>query len=137
MQVIKTKHFGPISFEKTWVSSDGRHIGKLTKGGYAHLSGSPVTSKKDLADLIPAGNDRKDAQEWFANKDKKDFHPNKKRIFLKANGDYEWEDGTALDDPVDVYNNLAQGKQLEAVLTWLREKQAENAEPGNDKVKVA
>jgi len=136
-QIIKTKHFGPIAFDKTWVSSDGRHIGKLTKGGYAHLSGSMVSSKKDLVELIPAGKDRKEAQEWYENKDKEKFNPSNKRIFLNANGDYEWEDGKPITDPVDVYNNLPQGAQLEAVLLWFREKQKEKGKPGNDKIKVA
>ena len=137
MQIIKTKHFGPIAFDKTWVSSDGRHMGKLTKGGYAHLSGSMVTSKKDLVELIPAGKDRKEAQAWFENKDKAEFNPSPKRIFLNANGDYEWEDGKQIDDASAIYNNLPPGAQLEAVLTWFRETQAKKSKPGNDQIKVA
>ncbi|MDO9566677.1 MAG: hypothetical protein Q7J15_08055 [Candidatus Desulfaltia sp.] len=124
MQVIKTKHFGPISFIKTWVSSDGRHIGKLAKGGYAHLSGSPVTAKKDLSDLIPSGQDKQDALEWFDHKDEVPPKMEMKRITLTPDGGYEWEDGSEITDAADIYNTLPKGVQLEAVLNWFTRKQS-------------
>lgn len=124
MQTIKTKHFGPISFVKTWVSSDGRHIGKLSKGGYAHLSGSPVTSDKDLKELIPSGKDRKEALEWFGHKDKVQPKIGMKRITLTPDGGYEWEDGSPITDIADILNTLPQGTQLEAVLDWFTRKQS-------------
>lgn len=124
MQVIKTKHFGPIAFIKTWVSSDGRHIGKLAKGGYAHLSGSLVTAKKDLSELIPSGQDKKDALEWFDHKDEVKPKMEMKRIILTPDGGYEWEDGSPITDIADVYNTISKGVQLEAVLDWFTRKQA-------------
>jgi hypothetical protein len=122
MQTIKTKHFGPISFVKTWVSSDGRHIGKLAKGGYAHLSGSPVTAKKDLSELIPSGQDKKEALEWFDHKDEVKPKMEMKRIVLIPDGGYEWEDGSPITDAADIYNALPKGVQLEAVLDWFTRK---------------
>jgi len=122
MQTIKTKHFGPISFEKTWVSSDGRHIGKLSKGGYAHLSGSPVTSDRDLQELIPSGKDRKEALEWFSHKDEVKPKMEMKRITLTPDGGYEWEDGSEITDLADILNTLPKGPQLEAVLDWFTRK---------------
>lgn len=122
MQTIKTKHFGPISFVKTWVSSDGRHIGKLAKGGYAHLSGSLVTAKKDLSELIPSGQDKKDALEWFDHKDEVQPKMEMKRIVLIPDGGYEWEDGSSIEDAADIYNALPKGVQLEAVLDWFMRK---------------
>lgn len=124
MQTIKTKHFGPISFVKTWVSSDGRHIGKLAKGGYAHLSGSPVTSKKDLSELIPTGQDKQDALEWFVHKDEIKPKMEMKRIILIPDGGYEWEDGSPITDVADILNALPKGVQLEAVLDWFTRKQS-------------
>ena len=124
MQTIKTKHFGPISFVKTWVSSDGRHIGKLAKGGYAHLSGSPVTAKKDLSELISSGQDKKDALEWFDHKDEVKPKMEMKRIILIPDGGYEWEDGSPITDAADILNALPKGVQLEAVLDWFTKKQS-------------
>ena len=124
MQTIKTKHFGPISFIKTWVSSDGRHIGKLAKGGYAHLSGSQVTAKKDLSDLIPSGQDKKDALDWFDHKDEVQPKMEMKRITLTPDGGYEWEDGSSITDIADILNTLPKGVQLEAVLDWFTRKQS-------------
>jgi hypothetical protein len=94
MQTINTKHFGPISFVKTWVSSDGRHIGKTAKGGYVHLSGSRVSSTRDINDLIPKGQDREDALDWFKNKDKPRPGIDSKAIVLTSEGGYMWEDGS-------------------------------------------
>ena len=124
MQTIKTKHFGPIAFVKTWVSSDGRHIGKLAKGGYAHLSGSPVTAKKDLSELISSGQDKKDALEWFDHKDEVKPKMEMKRIILIPDGGYEWEDGSPITDAADILNALPKGVQLEAVLDWFTKKQS-------------
>ena len=122
MQTINTKHFGPISFIKTWVASDGRHVGKLSKGGYAHLSGSPVTAKKDLTDLI-SGQDRKDAVEWFDHKDEPKSKIVTKRITLLPDGGYEWENGSPILDAADIYNTLPKGAQLDAVLDWFSRSQ--------------
>lgn len=123
MQTIKTKHFGPISFIKTWVSSDGRHIGKLSKGGYTHLSGSAIASKKDLTDLIPSGSDRKEAIEWFDHKDEPQSKVDAKKIMLTSDGGYMWEDGSPIEEAADIYNTLPKGRQLEAVLAWFQEVQ--------------
>ena len=128
MQTIKTKYFGPIAFEKTWVSSDGRHIGKLAKGGYAHLSGSLVTSKNDISDLIPSGKDRKEALEWFVHKDEPQAKSDTRKIMLTPDGGYEWEDGSEITDAVDIYNSIKAGPQLEAVLAWFQEKKTSVAD---------
>lgn len=128
MQTIKTKHFGPISFIKTWASSDGRHIGKLAKGGYAHLSGSQVTSEKDLKELIPDNKDRKEALEWFENKDKPQTEKSTKSLMLTSDGGYIWEDGTEITNIADVYNTIKEGPQLEAVLLWFTKKQTKKKE---------
>ena len=124
MQTINTKHFGPIQFIKTWPNSDGRHIGKLAKGGYAHLSGSRVSSTRDLMDLIPKGKDREDALDWFKNKDKPRPGIDTKAIVLTSEGGYMWEDGSEILDAVDIYNSLPKGPQLETVLAWFQSKKA-------------
>lgn len=118
MQVINTKHYGPITVVKTWAESGGRHIVKLAQGGYAHLSGAPVTLKKDLTDLISNKNDREAAIGWFDHRN--DIKPkvDKKRIVLMPNGGYEWEDGSPIDNAPDIYNTLPKGAQLDAVLDW-------------------
>lgn len=128
MQTIKTKHFGPIAFVKTWVSSDGRHIGKLAKGGYAHLSGSLVNTTKDLMELIPGGKEREEALEWFKNKDKPQAKLDAKKIMLTPDGGYMWEDGSEITDAVDIYNTLSKGPQLEAVLAWFQTKKTTDAD---------
>lgn len=120
MQTINTKHYGPISFDKTWVSSDGRHIGKLTKGGYAHLSGSVVSLKRDLEDLITNSKDREEAFHWFTNKDNPKKQTTGRKILLKPDGSYAWADGSPIIDAADLYSTLCEGPQLEAVLMWFR-----------------
>ena len=124
MQTINTKYYGPISFEKTWVSSDGRHIGKLTKGGYAHLSGSIITNEQDLMDLIPSVKERDAAIKWFKQKDEPNEQIAAKSLLLRSDGSYLWEDGTEVTDVTEVYNALPKGPQLEAVLVWFRAKSA-------------
>ena len=92
------------------------------------MSGSPVTSKKDLSELIPSGQDKKDALDWFEIKDKPQAKTDAKKIMLTPDGGYVWEDGSEITDAVDIYNTLPKGPQLEAILAWFQEKKTTDAD---------
>ena len=124
-QIINTKHFGPIEFEKTWVSSDSGHIGLLVTGGYAHLTGQPVTKKRHLIDLIPDEKEQKKALEWWDNRDKIKETKKTKRIMLEVDGSYKWEDGSPITTAADILTSLPPGPQQEAVLAWFHTQHAE------------
>lgn len=125
MQIINTKHYGPVEFERTWVATEGRHIGLLAAGGYAHLTGHPVTRQSDLLDVIPAGKDQKEALEWWKNRDKVKETKSAKRIMLEPDGSYRWEDGSPITNAADIMTALPQGPQQEAVLAWFHTQHAE------------
>lgn len=118
MQTIITAHYGAINFVRTWAGSDGRHIGLLGGGGYAHVSGAPVELKRDLTDLIPSGKHLDDALEWWKHKDDPPEGKDIQRIMLSPDGGYEWEDGSPIESAADILNALPQGLQQEAVLAW-------------------
>ncbi len=118
MQVINTKHFGPVEFKRTWVADEGRHVGLLAKGGYAHLTGHPVVKEQDLIELIPKGEELDAALEWWKNRDKIKETPETKRIMLELDGSYRWEDGSPITAAADIMTALPPGPQLEAVLAW-------------------
>lgn len=132
-QKIFTKHFGVIEVDRTWAGDNSRHIGKLTKGGYVHMSGTPVTLKGDLEDLIPKGPDLDAALEWWKHKDDPVEKEGLQRIMLSADGGYEWEDGSPIENMADIVNALPQGPQQEAVLTWFHTAQVKKNRQKNIK----
>jgi hypothetical protein len=130
-QIFKTKNFGEIEFEKTWINSDEKgnvfHIGKLTKGGYAYINGLPITSQKILREAIPKGPELDEALEWFKNKDKAEEEggPKKRTIIILPNGDYAFEGGEPITDAADLTVNLPAGPALNGALQWWTEKHKE------------
>ncbi len=133
-QRIHTKKYGPIDFVRTWASAEGGHVGLLVVGGYAHLSGHPVTQKEHLETLIPAGSHLDAALEWWENKDKPT--ESERSIMLRSDGSYSWNDGTEIENAADVMTVLPVGTQLDAVLTWFYQSKV-LAVPPEEEVKPA
>ncbi len=122
MQTINTAHHGPMEYVKSWRDSTGKHIALLVKGGYVHFSGSPVTIKGDLTDLITPGKDLDAALEWWKHRNDPPEVAAIQRIMLAADGGYEWENGSPIESAADIMNALPQGPQQEAVLAWHHQK---------------
>jgi len=118
-QILKTAHFGEVEFTKTWVTSTGKHIGKLAKGGYAFLSGQPITKKKDLTDCIPGGTELEEALNWFSNKDKiKEETVPPKMVVIQRDGSYAFDDGSPIKDVADLIEAIPRGPVLDAAVAW-------------------
>lgn len=122
-QTIHTKARGDHTFRKTWVSSDGRHIGALVGGGYAYLSGLLVTKKEDLTELIPVGPEREKAYAWWDNKDQELEEKQIKRIILDTDGEFKWEDGSPIVSAQSLIENLPRGEKLDMMLAWFHKRE--------------
>lgn len=123
-QIIHTKMRGDHVFRKTWVSSDGRHIGVLANGGYAYLSGLLVNKRDDLIDLITDDEEREKALAWWENKDQPlDTQPKKKVVLDYKDGNFKWEDGSEILTAQSLIENLPRGKNLDMLLKWFHEKE--------------
>lgn len=122
MQTINTAHHGPMEYIRSWRDSGGKHIALLVNGSFVHFSGSPVTLKGDLTDLITPGKDLDDALEWWKHRNDPPEGKDIQRILLSADGGYEWEDGSPIKSAADILNALPQGPQQEAVLAWHHQK---------------
>ena len=116
MQVLHTKNYGSVSFERTWIAGD-LHIGKLTGGGYAHLSGLPVKGKKELRIAIPAGPQLEEALEWFDKKDAPQEAPVKK-VVVSQDGSYAFDDGSPVTSLQELVQHMPSGPAMDAALEW-------------------
>jgi hypothetical protein len=128
MQTFNTKAKGKITFVRTWING-GVHVGLLDGGGYMHVGGLPVKSKKDLTTAISDDAERKAAHAWF---DKKDIpvEVEKKKLVVLPDGGFQFEDGSLITSPADIVNNTTPGPVQDAMLSWfvLYQKEAEKQE---------
>lgn len=125
-QTLKSKVRGNLRFRKTWRQIDGRHIGALVGGGYAHTSGLLVEKKQDLLDLITPEevDERQKAIDWWENKDVSlDEESRPKGVLISSGGDCMWDDGTPIESAQSIIENLPKGDLLETVLAWFHKKQ--------------
>ena len=140
-QTLITKLHGEVTFKKTWVNADGRHIGALAGGGYAHLSGILVDKKRDLLDLIPPGPDQVAACNWWDNKDV-ELEPPVRRVVFGPKG-FVWDDGTAIASAQSLVENFPRGKDLDMMLEWFHDRkqqklaETESEQAGHDKAAAA
>jgi len=116
-QKIHTKNYGTIEFEQTWCS-EGLHIGRLTEGGYAHLTGLPVQSSEELIQCIPPGPDQEAALHWWEHRNDPVEEEASNRIVMNKDGSYSFEDGSPIETYSDITNNTAPGPGQDAILTW-------------------
>lgn len=123
-QLIKTKQFGEIEFEKTWAVAGGAHVGRLTKGGYCHFSGHPILSRAELEAAIREETDLKMALEWFDNRDKVTEIPGK-NILIATDGEPRFEDGSPIESVADIINYMKPGPFQDAALRWWAKKSEE------------
>ena len=116
-QKIHTKNFGTVEFEQTW-AAEGLHIGRLTDGGYAHLTGLPVQSPDELIQCIPSGPDQEAALHWWEHRNDPVDEESSNRIVMNKDGSYSFEDGSAIETYSDITNNTAPGPGQDAMLAW-------------------
>jgi len=117
MQVINTSGYGDLTFIRTW--SDGTiHIGKLKDGGYCHIGGPPVASKRDLESAIPSGTHLDEALDWWENKDKIEEKKDRPKIVIQGDGSYAFDDGSPIESVADFVAYIPQGPALDAAVLW-------------------
>lgn len=119
-QKIHTKNYGTVEFEQTW-SAEGLHIGRLTSGGYAHLTGLPVQGKDELVKCIPPGQDQQMALDWWEHRNDPSEEEAPNRIVLGRDGSYSFEDGTPIESYSDITHNVPPGPGQDAILAWFSE----------------
>lgn len=124
-QLIHTKHRGDHVFSRTWVLSDGRHLGQLSGGGYAYLSGILVDKRQDLIDVIPSGPDQEKALAWWDNADQELEEKEYKKVLLDVDGEFKWEDGSPIESAQSLIENLPRGSNLDMLLAWFHNKEHE------------
>jgi len=119
-QKIHTKHYGTVEFEQTW-SCDGLHIGRLTDGGYAHLTGLPVQSKDEIIRAIPSGPEQEAALHWWEHRNDPVEEESENRIVMNRDGSYSFEDGSPIESYADITQNTSPGPGQDAMLVWFSE----------------
>lgn len=116
-QILKSKDYGEISFEKTFIQGQ-LHIGRLTGGGYAHVSGHPLRDKEEGLDAIPPGPDRQEFLKWWDEKDNPSAEAVKRKIMISPEGDYVFDDGAPIEKAEDLIQYFGTGEALEQALRW-------------------
>jgi len=116
-QVLNTKQFGPVEFDRTWAMGQV-HVGLLTGGGYAHTSGHALTRLEDGLAAIPAGVHQEEFLEWWENKDKKPVEELKRKIIVNPDGAYSFDDGAPIEKAEELIGYFGSGDALEQALRW-------------------
>lgn len=115
--VFHSKQFGEVSFETTWAMGQV-HIGLLVGGGYAHISGHPLSRKEDGLAAIPPGPEQDAFLEWWENKDKQPIQEITRRIIVNPDGAYSFDDGTPIEKAEQLIGYFGSGDALEQALRW-------------------
>lgn len=132
-QLITTKYYGDLHFERTWAASGGIHIGRLLGGSYAHIGGLPVTDKADLIACIPQGEALTTALDWFENRHKRAeealLMPPKLVMFYTPDRSWRYvESNTPVERVEDLYEALKGSDALEGAVKWFVTRQQAPAE---------
>lgn len=126
-QVIKTKNYGDIEFEQTWVNGPA-HVGKLVRGGYCHVSGLPIQSVDELRAAMRPGPDLNEAVQWFEHREEFDELEGKKRIVIEPDGRVHFDDDSEIEDVSDITTNIPTGPLQDAALRWWAQELQKKAE---------
>lgn len=118
-QKLETKTKGTLMIERSWISQGVGHIAELSGGGFIHVGGVPIKTEKEIRDIIPAGEDRTRALEWFKNKDKALKDSPKRKVVIEANGDLKFDNGEPVTSVSDLINNIPAGPFLDAAVKQL------------------
>ena len=147
MQVINTSGHGDLTFERTWIN-EGIHIGKLTDGGYCHIGGPPISSRRELQIVIPPGKQLDEAIDWWENKDKVQVKKDRLKIIITDDG-YAFSDGSPIKSVGDLISHIPPGPGLDAAVLWyvethkdkikeqLSDKESADDETAKNKAKLA
>lgn len=119
---LHTKDKADVTYEIIYMNAGVGSVGKLEGGGYMHIGGIPIKTKKELTDVIPPGKERDEALEWFNNRGKKPEVPTK-MVVIQPNGDLLFDDGSEVTSHSDIINFVPPGALQEYALKWLTEKQ--------------
>lgn len=131
-QILRTKHFGEVRFEKTFLNGN-LHIGRLVGGGYCHVTGHPITIKKDGINAITTQADREDFVRWWEQKDQPPVEEVQRLIVVQPDGSYAFDDGEPITSAEEIIQYCAPGLAQEQILRWFagelvrREKEAKKA----------
>lgn len=117
MQVINTSGYGDLTFKRTW-SNGGIHIGNLADGGYCHIGGPPISSKRELETAIPGGKYLDEALDWWANKDKVQAKKDSPKVVIMEDGSYTLSDGSPINGVGDLIAHIPPGPALDAAVLW-------------------
>ena len=117
MQVINTSGYGNLTFVRTWADS-GIHIGKLAGGGYCHIGGPAISSKRELETAIPGGKYLDEALDWWENKDRVEVKKDKPKVMLMDDGSYALSDGSQIKSVGDLISLIPPGPALDAAVLW-------------------
>ncbi|MCL6547170.1 MAG: hypothetical protein K6T61_18325 [Bryobacteraceae bacterium] len=120
MQLLHTGNYGTIEVEKSWVEGS-LHICKLANGGYAYVSGLPVTSEAELKKAIPPGPDRDEALSWL-HRSSEPAAPPPKRMIINPDGSCAFDDGSPVENVSDILAHIPPGPFQDAAYKWLQEK---------------
>lgn len=118
-QMIATKN-GPIEVERSW-SEGPHHIALLTNGAYCHITGLPISAKKELQEVL-TGEELEKALHWFDHRHDEQTKA-ARRIFLEPDGTPMFDDGTPVESPSDLYQFFKPGPVLDGAIRALVLKQ--------------
>jgi hypothetical protein len=115
-QTLDTGRFGQIQVVQTWAMK-GKSISKLANGAFVHTTGLPISSKKEITEVIPPGPEQDEALYWF---DHRHDEPEEqgRRIVMNPDGSFAFEDGTAIASITEITQALKPGPHQEVVIRW-------------------
>lgn len=125
-QILDTGRFGQIQVVQTWVMRE-KSISKLTNGAYIHTSGLPVSSKKEITEVIPPGREQDEALYWFDHRDEEQQAPGR-RIIMNQDGSFVFDDGEPITSISEITQALKPGPHQEVVIRWFITEQEKKAQ---------
>ncbi len=124
-QMLDTGRFGQIQVVQTWVMRE-RSISKLSNGAYVHTTGLPVTNKKEIQEVIPAGPVQDEALYWFEHRHDEPEQGPGRRIVMDPDGAFAFEDGSSITSITEITQALKPGPHQEVVIRWFIGEQENN-----------
>jgi len=125
-QMLDTGRFGPIHVVQTWAMRE-KKISKLTNGSYVHTTGLPISSKKEITEVIPPGPAQDEALYWFDHRYEQQEDTGC-RIVMNQDGSFVFEDGSPITSISEITQALKPGPHQEVVIRWFIAEQDRKAQ---------
>lgn len=113
-QMLDTGRFGQIFVTQTWVMKE-KSISKLVNGGYCHTTGLPISSEKEITDVIPPGADRDSALYWFRHRHEEEEQPGQ-GIIVHPDLTLTFMDGTPVKSISEITQAIKPGPHQETLI---------------------